>query len=772
MTSTIVESVNSEICDKLANISFKEYQRVMKESTSLTHKADKYIGQWTMVQRYCRKMRENNYSLKIAYKIAGGRIVGKGGIQGINKLVRGALCDGRYLDFDMVNCHPVLLVHICKTKNIPCRHLEKYMSHREDHLKSLTDDLNCSRDEAKQMYIASANYDKAWTSWSPEGGGRARKIKCKMFLAFDEAMKGIQQILVPMYREAIKGKFTPKTQNIVGSAMSYIMCDMESKVLTEALATVGAIPNVRMYDGFMIDSSTKVTVEALDSATEKYNIKWSIKDHNTAIVESLAQLSYLPGSSVSLLSPDLLKMCNDLLTTLFKDRLCRNQGVLYFKTKRGWVAESKMIERELFRELSDCDLWLGNFNEDDDEVRCVSNSNQNLKNLIEFVVNRAIDDPLFLDKIYDWTMGKIYFQNGYWDFPKKCFVKTDDMHTFVVIARDFSEDRDPALRRDLYRRVFDPIFNAAESSGGTEVRLRDRFLHKWSRIMAGHVEDKNWLVLTGQRNCGKGVLIDLTIGTFGNYIGSTNAENFAIKRTDGDSQKALSFLIPYQWKRLMACSEMEMTNLGLSGTLIKKVNSGGDTLSARSLYKDEIEFRVQSTLVIVCNDMNTVKPADTMEKMEMYSLSSKFVNANESTEYQNISYHKSDPTVKTHFIQDFKVRNEFFHMMIDAYSTPCVFPPEIHIEVNQFTDDLATLVKRIFIIGPMAIEESGEPSAMSLSEFKRTCASIHGYSTKKLQDACIGLGADKPVSPFHGPGWRAKARGLRYIRQRVGDEIE
>ena len=73
----------------------------------------------------------------------------------------------------------------------------------------------------------------------------------------------------------------------------------------------------------------------------------------------------------------------------------------------------------------------------------------------------------------------------------------------------------------------------------TQTALRDRFLHKWARIMAGHVEDKDWLVLTGPRNCGKGVIIDLTIGTFAKHVGSTNAENFAVKRTDGDNQKAL-----------------------------------------------------------------------------------------------------------------------------------------------------------------------------------------------------------------------------------------
>ena len=784
-TSTLTETVNKEACDKLAFISFKDYQDVMKRATTVPHKAEKYTTQWKLVQTYCRTMRENDYRLEVPYKIAGGRIVAEGcALQRINKLVRGALCHGRHIDYDMVNCHPVLLVHICKTRNIPCRHLERYMSNREEHLKALMDDLDCSRDDAKFLFLSSANYDQTRTTFTAPEGGRPRKIKCKTFIAFDEAMKEIQQTLVPMCRDEIKGKYKPKDRNEIGSAMSYIMCDLESKVLTEALTAVEVVPNVRMFDGFMLDADTELSVAALDRATEKYGIRWSVKEHDTSIVESLAEVQCSSGDSVSLVCPDLLKMCNDLLATLFEGRLCRNQGTLYFKTKGGWVSEAnKAIERGLFRELSDCDLWLGA--EDTAAPQCVSASNHHLKNLIEFVTNRAVDDPRFLDHMYEWTKGKVYFQNGYWDFPQNRFVETADMHTFVVVPRDFSERRDPALRRDLFRRVFDPIFTADPGrtkpqtgvTHETQTALRDRFLHKWARIMAGHVEDKDWLVLTGPRNCGKGVIIDLTIGTFAKYVGSTNAENFAVKRTDGDSQKALSFLIPFQWKRAMVASEMELSRRGegLSGTLIKKVNSGGDTLSARSNFRDEIEFHIQATLALVCNDMDEVKPVDTMEKCEMYPMKSKFVQQGESKEFQNICYYEADPSVKDVFIKDSKVQNEFVHVLIDAYNHPCRFPSEIKLDAHQFTDDLSTLIKRHFVVGPKAVDGSGEPCVMTLSEFKKECEGlIKGYSAKKLHDACVGLGAVKPTSPFQGVNWSTKQRGLKYIRRRCGEggEIE
>ena len=103
----------------------------------------------------------------------------------------------------------------------------------------------------------------------------------------------------------------------------------------------------------------------------------------------------------------------------------------------------------------------------------------------------------------------------------------------------------------------------------------------------------------------------------------------------------------------------------------------------------------------------------------------------------------------------------------------CRFPSEIKLDAHQFTDDLSTLIKRHFVVGPKAVDGSGEPCVMTLSEFKKECEGlIKGYSAKKLHDACVGLGAVKPTSPFQGANWSTKQRGLKYIRRRCGEGAE
>ena len=63
--------------------------------------------------------------IKRTYKFADGKNFGRqfdhSGLQGMQKCVRGVLCDGIISDLDIVNCHPNILSWICKQNDIPCK---------------------------------------------------------------------------------------------------------------------------------------------------------------------------------------------------------------------------------------------------------------------------------------------------------------------------------------------------------------------------------------------------------------------------------------------------------------------------------------------------------------------------------------------------------------------------------------------------------------------------------------------------------------------------
>jgi hypothetical protein len=50
-----------------------------------------------------------------------------GAMQFMCRPIRHTLCKGLLIDLDLVNCHPVILLGLCKKRNIIHRHLERYV---------------------------------------------------------------------------------------------------------------------------------------------------------------------------------------------------------------------------------------------------------------------------------------------------------------------------------------------------------------------------------------------------------------------------------------------------------------------------------------------------------------------------------------------------------------------------------------------------------------------------------------------------------------------
>ena len=72
--------------------------------------------------------------------------------------IRHTLAHNKYVDIDIANCHPELLKQICDHNRIKTRYLKQYVDNREEILQQTQTHYNCSRDEAKRLYIILAYY--------------------------------------------------------------------------------------------------------------------------------------------------------------------------------------------------------------------------------------------------------------------------------------------------------------------------------------------------------------------------------------------------------------------------------------------------------------------------------------------------------------------------------------------------------------------------------------------------------------------------------------
>jgi len=161
------------------------------------------------------------------YQFAAGKNFGRqfdhSGLQGMQKCVRGVLCDGVISDLDIVNCHPNILSWICKQNDISCPNLDYYIQNRDKTLNSLHNEHNFDREDAKKLFL------KATNSSYPN------KVHIYDFLdAYDAEMKKIQKTLmnIPEY-QFIKPK-VKKGDNEEGSFINLCLCYHENKILMKA----------------------------------------------------------------------------------------------------------------------------------------------------------------------------------------------------------------------------------------------------------------------------------------------------------------------------------------------------------------------------------------------------------------------------------------------------------------------------------------------------------------------------------------------------------
>ena len=294
------------------------------------------------------------------------------------------------------------------------------------------------------------------------------------------------------------------------------------------------------------------------------------------------------------------------------------------------------------------------------------------KNLIQAVKAKLPEDPTFVDRLWTASIGKAFWANGYWDFGKGEFVESlapDDSMTTLRIPHPFPA-YDEAKVDEVKTALIDTIFK-----GNPDLALN--YLQHCARALSGCIEDKDWVVLIGERNSGKGTLQAMHEAAWNPYVLTLDGGAFLIERSSmgGDAAKKNSAFIDAEYKRFLFTQEMTFdkdTKVKLNGGLIKgKLASGGDTLCARKNYKDEVNFKVQSRCFISCNDLPPVAPADALQTGSFFQMRAVF------SEQETVDswVQKADPDIKRK-CQSHEWIDGFTHLVLRSFEPHKVVPCE------------------------------------------------------------------------------------------------
>ena len=136
----LFETIDMTILDKLINSD-------LLQTTSWTAGSMTFENEKQQLLQLKKSIKNNK--LKVVYKMAKygyGRVYPQKSLSlcSLRRQVRHTLSFHQYVDIDVVNCHPELLLQICLHNNIKTKYLKRYVENREEILADVQREYNLS----------------------------------------------------------------------------------------------------------------------------------------------------------------------------------------------------------------------------------------------------------------------------------------------------------------------------------------------------------------------------------------------------------------------------------------------------------------------------------------------------------------------------------------------------------------------------------------------------------------------------------------------------
>jgi hypothetical protein len=240
------------------------------------------------MKKYLDRSRDG--SVVVDYHQAHGRAFGRWfanegcSLQNLSREIRHTIAQRGYIDIDIVNCHPVLLVQICKANGIDCEDIEDFVNDREKYIQEVIDkNPSMTREDVKTTFLSLLN-----------GGQKAYKNienKTRFLKQFRRQTEDILEEVKDKFPDEYKFREDLKDSNISGSTLNAILCQAENEclmVILEELRDNNLVDNnaVLCFDGLMIPvpdtEDTNLNLTEIEQCvkrktTANYDIKLKIK---------------------------------------------------------------------------------------------------------------------------------------------------------------------------------------------------------------------------------------------------------------------------------------------------------------------------------------------------------------------------------------------------------------------------------------------------------------------------------------------------------------
>ncbi len=348
-------------------------------------------------------------------------------------------------DFDMQNCHPSIVLSLCKEiwpvevdeatgyPIMPWWHpIDAYIANR-DTVRNTLSDLGVA--DPKKEVLRSLN--KEFPIETSTCGVTIPKKAGAAFIELDKTHKLFHQKMwdLPQFKQFREG--LANVRNKRGKFINRVLCYVENQLLMEAVEAVGReVVIAPMFDGMLCRNTIdpEKTLEALNAlpGSVARGIKWTQKEHdNTVVVEEGYQgrESFVAATDTALAKTvveelhrqDRLACCKGAVWFLGKEREpgdCRFRETVV--AIAGDVRAREIVADRLYNELQDTELAYG------DDMTMVQEQISSLQAFCNACVRQAVVDNAF--------------ETEYWaSEPNDTYSRAiEKVNRFVVHLRDKS----------------------------------------------------------------------------------------------------------------------------------------------------------------------------------------------------------------------------------------------------------------------------------------------------------------------------------------------
>lgn len=226
---------------------------------------------------------------------------------------------------------------------------------------------------------------------------------------------------------------------------------------------------------------------------------------------------------------------------------------------------------------------------------------------------------LFYDKEFlnclDENRNLICFNNGVYDLEKMIFRDGCPKDYISLCTNTDYKEYD---ENDEHIKTLNKYFEQVHPNPN----IRNYVLNLLSSYLSGHIADEKFIIWTGTGANSKSKLVELFSMCLGDYSGTLPISLLTQKRSK--SGQATPEIAMSKGRRFMVFQEPEAEDQIKVG-LMKEL-TGGDTISARQLFKEPIEFKPQFKLLLTCNRLPHIPASDggTWRRLRVVEFKSKF----------------------------------------------------------------------------------------------------------------------------------------------------